>query len=106
VTKPKEGPAGDSPSKVTIPHHLAVKAEKSFRELATVLSRFDEKQGLSRERWFDQVVNLQRSAYAMGIRDGRRDKKRRGDKKAEKPSVSDLLFRRIPPDSRDGQGGP
>jgi hypothetical protein len=96
---PADKPEETSPSKITIPHHLAVKAEKSFRELATVLSRFDEKQRLSRERWFDQVVNLQRSAYAMGYRDGRRDRKRRKDIKV-KPSMSDLLFRRVPPGSK------
>ena len=101
MNRGQEQSGGSFPTKVTIPRHLAVKAEKSFREMAVILSKYDERFSLSRERLFDQIVGLERSAYAMGYRDGRRDRKRRLDQKAPKPTISDLLLRRVP--DREGK---
>jgi hypothetical protein len=60
----------DEDKYIVITGHLAVTANQKFEELADLLVEFHMRTRLTHTQMYDQLLNLMKSAYAMGFQDG------------------------------------
>jgi len=60
----------DEDKYIVIPGELAVQANRKFEELADLLVEFHMRSRLTQKQMQEQLINLMKSAYALGFHDG------------------------------------